>query len=215
MVVKVGILGGTFDPIHLGHLLMAKEAMVQCDLDKVLFVPNRQSPLKKKAPRVTNFHRLNMLELATDEIAGFEVSDFEIRKKGPSYTVETVKHFKEKSIQNTQLYFILGEDSFLSIDKWKNPSLLLSLLSFCVFRRLLSEKNAGKLLSVAALNQLMIPIMNEKKKMKTTIFAPVSNISSSQVRQFTEQRKSISVLVPRAVEEYILRHQLYHNEEQP
>ena len=214
MVVKVGILGGTFDPIHSGHLLMAKEAMNRLNLDKVLFVPNRQSPLKKKAPRATNSHRLNMLELATDEIAGFEVSDFEIRKNRPSYTVDTVKHFKEKSIQNTQLYFILGADSFLSIDKWKNHSLLLSLLSFCVFRRLLSEKNSGKILSLEELNRVTSSIMNEKKQTDTILFEPVSNISSSQVRQFTEQRKSISVLVPRSVEEYILRHRLYRNEKQ-
>ena len=214
MVVKVGILGGTFDPIHFGHLLMAKEAMIKCDLDKVIFVPNHQSPLKKKTPRATNLHRLNMLELATDEIVGFEISDFEIRKKGPSYTVETVKHFKESAIKTTQIYFILGSDSFLSIGKWKEPSLLLSLLNFCVFRRLLSEKNSGKILSVEEVNRLTLSIMNEKNKAKTIIFDPVSNISSSRVRQLIEQGKSISVLVPRVVEEYILRCRLYRNEEQ-
>ena len=212
MVERVGILGGTFDPVHLGHLLMAKKAMIETGLDRVVFVPNRQSPLKKTSPRATNLDRLNMLELATTEIMGFEVSDFEITKKGPSYTIETIKHLIQRSVKGAEIYFILGPDAFLSIGEWKDPSLLLSLLKFCVFPRTSFDKGDSKLLTEEEMNTVFFSIAKEKNDKKAFIFDSVSNISSSEIGRLVGQEKNISVLVPRLVEEYILRKHLYLNE---
>ena len=212
MVIKIGILGGTFDPIHVGHLLMAEEAASKHSLDKVLFVPNNQSPLKKNHPQASNAHRLNMLDLAMNEIVKFEVSDFEIKQKGPSYTVETARHFKKNTGKNTELYFILGEDAFVSIHKWKDAKTLLGLVNFLVFRRVFTGKNSGEKLTIEWINGFLRSIINQESSERVFILNGVSKISSSNVRKRIEQGKSVSILVPRVVEEYILRHRLYHND---
>jgi len=212
MVIKIGILGGTFDPIHVGHLLMAEEAASKHSLDKVLFVPNNQSPLKNNRPQASNVHRLNMLDLATNEIGKFEVSDFEIKLKGPSYTVETARHFKKKTEKTTELYFILGEDAFVSIHKWKDAKMLLGLVNFLVFRRVFAEKNSGEKLTIEWVKGFLRSIINQESSERVFILDGVSKISSSKVRKRIEQGKSVAILVPPVVEEYILRYRLYRND---
>lgn len=141
--MRTGIIGGTFDPIHEGHILIAKAAMSECKLDRVVFMPTGNSYMKVNvSPAI---HRLNMLKVALKNYPEFEISDIEIKRKGNTYTCETIKYLKETI--DDELFFIIGSDTLYSIEKWKEPEYLFDNLKFIVASRsnFDSEKKANEL----------------------------------------------------------------------
>ena len=130
--MKTALFGGTFDPVHAGHLAIAAAAVEACQLDRVIFVPCYQSPHKQGKLATDGAHRLAMLELATAEFPWAEVSTYELDREKPSYSWQTAEHFSNES---EELHWILGADQWVALDRWSEPKTLARLLHFIVFPR--------------------------------------------------------------------------------
>jgi len=198
--VKIGILGGTFDPIHKGHLAIALHALKNASLAKVLFVPTRQTPLKERPDILQVEHRLHMVELALEGGSDFALSRIEIERTGPSYTVETLQTLKEQLGVKAQLFFLMGWDSFMELPDWKEPEKLIQLCKLIIFNRpnrLKQElEHLDKVIPGLSTRVIMVDI------------SPIE-ISSTNIRARVAQGLSIHGLVPEAVEKYIKENQLY------
>jgi nicotinate-nucleotide adenylyltransferase len=133
---RVGVLGGTFDPIHVAHLIIAEEARVMCHLDKVLFVPARVSPLKRRGGTLfTPEERYEMVRVATESQPCFEVSRIDLDRDGPSYTADTLRMLRESLPESTRLFFVMGMDSLVSLYRWRHPEEIIRLAHLIVISR--------------------------------------------------------------------------------
>ena len=186
---RLGILGGTFDPIHLGHLRMAQVALGKMKLDKVIFVPANIPPHKNPRGLSPSDVRLKMVELAVRTNPHFEVSPFEVEKKGKSYSIDTVGHFA-KAFPGVQIFFIIGYDALVGLHQWKAIDEILKIVEFIVVNR------PGNFTNLHHIKH-------------SSVRMPGMDISSSHIRQLVKQGKSIRALVPEAVREYIERNKLY------
>lgn len=198
---RIGILGGTFDPIHNGHIGLAEDARSQAGLEKVILIPARLQPFKLDKKVTDGSHRLKMAEIAADQTEGLEVSDYELRQEHISYTYKTLRAMKELGSQEDRLYFITGTDAFLKISTWSHAEEMLRTYSFLVgsrpgYREAELDVCIEHLKSVY--NTDVVKIQNRKR-----------NISATEIRQRLEEGESLRGLVPRAVEEYIKDHGLY------
>ncbi len=133
--MRIGILGGTFNPIHKGHIKLAKEAMRKLKLDKVVFVPVNIPPHKRKSGLLAAHHRYKMTALAAAAYPYFEVSDYEIKKGGFSYSVRTLEAFKRKFYAKHELFFLTGADSLRQLKKWKNLNKIVKIARFVIASR--------------------------------------------------------------------------------
>lgn len=133
--LKIAFFGGTFDPVHEGHLEIARKAVDQSGLDRVIFIPCRRSPHKSEAPGADDLDRLDMLKLATSNFPWAEVSDFELQKPPPSFSWETVRHFKEAFANSTRFFLLVGFDQWESLPRWKNIETLAKDVEFIVVGR--------------------------------------------------------------------------------
>ena len=196
--IRLGVLGGTFDPLHWAHLMMAEEARVRFDLNKVLFVPAGQPPHKTDYRVSDPEHRYAMTLLATAYNTAFEVSRMEIELEGPSYSVDTIRRLKEAYGPDTGIYFIMGADEALDILQWHEANSLPELARFVVASRpgfdLAELKTRLPAPFYAAIDFLPM--------------API-DISATEVRARVASGKSIRYLVPDSVEAYIRKHRLY------
>jgi nicotinate-nucleotide adenylyltransferase len=191
ITMKIGLLGGTFNPIHLGHLALAQEAWHVLKLDKVIFIPANRSPFKENIPLESKADRLDMLRLALEGEERFKISTFELDKEGLSYSVDTIKHFKDEYGKEAELFFITGADSLRSLNKWKGVDKLLKLATFVVATRP-GFKREGKL----------------KDKVEL-INIPAIDISSTMIRERVLSGEPIDQLVPPQVATYIEERGLY------
>lgn len=198
---KIGIMGGSFDPCHRGHINLALDAARQADLTKVILMPARVQPFKIDAKTAENNHRLNMLKAAVENIAELEVSDWEMRQEELSYTYLTMREAKRQAGDETQVFFISGTDSFLEISRWKNSEELISENRFIVGVRpgyRVDELEA----EIKRLSELygteIIKIDNRR-----------FHISSTEIRERLRDGKDISDLVTPGVERYIKENGLY------
>lgn len=197
---KIAIFGGTFDPIHNGHLYIAYEALYKLNLDEIIFVPSGIPPHKTKRKLVSPFFRYEMVRIATKNEKRFTVSDYEINKKNISYTFETLEYFANK-YPNTSLYFITGADGLMDIESWKNVKEIFKLCNLVVFNRpgnnkydIISQK--GKL--------------EEKYKGNITFLdIPLLDISSTNIRNLIAEGRNISYFVPEGVYNTIKELKLY------
>jgi nicotinate-nucleotide adenylyltransferase len=197
---RIGILGGTFNPIHNGHIMLAQYCKNEVQLDKIILVPTCTPPHKSNKHLADESHRLKMCSLASNGIKGFEVSDVEIRRKGKSYTYETLSYFKE-IYPDDELYFIMGADMFLSLPKWYRAEELMKNFKFIAIDREGSfQEKKEQFDKVVALTDA------------TFINVKTPEISSTMVRDAVKAGKSISEFVPKAVEDYIHEHGLYKGE---
>lgn len=189
---QIGIFGGSFDPPHLGHLIVAEYVRAECGLKNILFVPAGQSPHKLQGPIASASDRVAMTRRAVKGNRAFGVSDGEIRRKGISYTVDTVNALVAEN-PGAELFLILGADSFADFSSWKSPDSIVSMATLLVYPRIgISDLKNQKY----ARHAEFIP-------------APQIEISSSVIRRRVATGKSIRYLVPEPVERYILSHGLY------
>jgi nicotinate-nucleotide adenylyltransferase len=198
-VQRLGILGGTFDPIHHGHLVAAEEARFQLALDKVLFVPAGAPPHKPARPISPASHRLHMVELAIAGKPYFAVSRVDVDRPAPSYTVDTLRLLRAEWGAGPSFFFIVGDDSLSDMVNWYQPQQLIELCQLAVARR------PGSEIDLPALEKQLPGLTSRVHWIKM----PLLEISSSDLRSRVQAGRSISYLVPREVEAYIEQHRLY------
>ena len=207
-VSRVGILGGSFDPPHSGHLMIAREARERVGLDSVLFIPAGEQWLKEGQDVARATHRLAMTHLLTGSDAAFAVSDMEITRPGPTYTVDTLRELRETSPPDTEYFFILGEDSVADLPRWHEPEELVTLCRFIAMPR---AGDAGRPDLTAAYDA--IPGLRERVTVLED--APRMDVSSSSIRDMLGIGASLRGVVPEAVVKYITAHRVYGSGGQP
>ena len=199
---RIGLLGGTFDPIHLGHLIVAEEARTRLSLDRLLFVPSRQPWRKAGREIAPEADRLAMVRLAVEGNPGFEVSLVDLEREGPSYSVDTVCDVRATLSPEAELYFILGYDALMDLPHWHAPAELARIT------RLVTVIRPGYELDWSPLEQA-IPQARETVMLLET---PEIGISSTEVRQRVAAGRSIRYWVPDLVAEYIQQQGLYRGQ---
>lgn len=188
--MRIGILGGTFNPIHIAHLILAEEALSKLKLDKVIFVPTFIPPHKNVEGNVKPKDRLKMVELAISENDAFEVSTFELDSKKKSYSIDTLKEFRRLYGDDTELFFITGSDLLKDLFSWKNVNEIFKMSKFIVA------------------NRPGYPVESVPKEAETVVITPIE-VSSEDIRKRIREARSIRYLVPEKVREYIIKNKLY------
>jgi nicotinate-nucleotide adenylyltransferase len=204
--VRIGLFGGSFDPVHVGHLLAAECCREQAGLDRVLFVPAAIQPHKQHRQLASGQHRLEMLALATGGNDAFAVSADEIDRGGVSYTVETLERLRAHH-RGDELLLILGPDAFLGLPTWRDPRRIVELAGIVVVEReslddLTAAASGGPLESLLGRERLD-RVIGER------VSLPAIGIRASDLRSAVAAGKSIRYRTPRAVEQYIAAHGLY------
>jgi nicotinate-nucleotide adenylyltransferase len=196
--VNIGVLGGTFDPIHIGHLVVAEEARIKVGFNEVLFVPAGQPWVKLDRNITPAAHRVEMVRRAIAGNPHFELCTLEVERPGPSYTVDTLTTLREQLGSEASLFFILGRDTLAELPLWKEPKKVVQLCRMVVPPRL-GSKDLRHL-------ETAIPGLLDKV---IQLDMPVIGISSSKIRQRIAQGLSIRYLVPAEVEKYITEQKMY------
>lgn len=199
---KIGILGGTFDPVHYGHLILAEQARGEAELDGIVFMPAKVQPFKLNNQTEEGYHRYEMLQKALSGNSFFQVSDLELRNSSEiSYTVNTLQALQEQQGADTTLYFIIGTDAFLHIEQWYRSEELLKNYAFVVGTR------------PGYKEQERVDLVKQVQKRYGTQIIEIHNseveISSSDIRERLKKGKSIKYLLPESVENYIYQKGLY------
>lgn len=198
-MTKLGVIGGTFDPPHIGHLIISQEALIELNLEKVIFVPAGRPLLKGR--KVTDAAlRWEMLNLAITSNSYFYSTREEIDREGPSYTVDTLKRLRREVGPSAEIYLIMGMDAFLDLERWKNPEEIIGLCHIAVAKRPARVKSRVTDLEKA------LPLI---KSRYSFIDAPVIDVSSTCIRRRVKKGISIKYLVPGAVENFIKEKGLY------
>ncbi len=213
--MRLGILGGTFNPIHLGHLRCAEEIREQLDLEQIIFIPSANPPHKEPSEIVPASQRLKLTKLATSDNPRFFVSDIEIQRRGKSYSITTINYFRKKYGDGLNLFFILGMDAFQEITTWKGYEKLLACCNFIVTTRPRFKKKpleeilpliVAKLFSYDRKNRCYVHRSNSLIYFREITLL---NISSTLIRNNIRENRSIRYLLPERVEEYIRKRRLY------
>jgi nicotinate-nucleotide adenylyltransferase len=187
--MKIGILGGTFNPIHIGHLILAEEAREKLGLEKIIFVPTYLPPHKDNSHIACAVKRLAMIKLAIKGNRNFSVSDTEIKRDGKSYTIDTIRNFK-KIYPDDELFFIIGSDLLNYLDEWKDLDEIIKMVKFIVVTRPgYALEKIPSYISTVAINAV--------------------DISGFEIRRRVKENLSLRYLVPEAVHRYIIRNKLY------
>ncbi len=220
--MRLGLFGGTFNPIHLGHLRAAVEVREGFELDEIFLIPAALPPHKASGEVAASADRLQMLNLALGVDTDIKVSDVELKRSGPSYTIDTVQHFKQTLPAETRLHLIMGLDAFLEIDTWKSYRELLTQIPLIVINR----PNPGKLMSGVPW-KIMDEFISAKLSGDFSFSASRSaylardqkpiyvfevtalDISSTRIRRQISRDRSINYLVPQKVAEYIRNKGIY------
>lgn len=216
--MRLGIFGGTFNPVHFGHLRTAEEVGYKFNLDTVIFIPSGNPPLKM-LDMPDAHHRYEMTRLATESNVKFSLSDVELRQTGKSYTVNTLQRLRE-AYPDDELFFILGADAFLDLHNWWQPDRLIGMADFIVVARPdFSPEGVGKspYIEQKSHGDDAVPADDANaagfrlKGGRRAFFVRVTplGISSTGIRMLVKEGKSIRYLVPEAVEKYIYAHSLY------
>jgi nicotinate-nucleotide adenylyltransferase len=201
-IERLGVLGGTFDPIHYGHMVAAQEALYQLDLDQVLFVPAGMPPHKPVRPASTARHRLRMVELAIASRPTFSLSRVDVDRPGPHYSADMLQLLRDEWGADTTLFFIEGADTLGDILSWHEPRRIVELAEIAVVDR------PGVELDLDGLEQ-HLPGLGARLH---HVHMPLLDISSTDLRQRVRDGRPISYLLPDDVMAYILEHELYLEE---
>jgi len=209
---RIGILGGTLDPIHVGHVETALAARKALALDAIILMPARIPPHRQQGPSASMFHRFAMAALAVNDVDGMHVSDEELRAEGLSYTALTLERLGARGIDRSQIFFITGADAFAEIETWYRYPAVLDLAHFVVISR-----------PGVTLETMTDRLPALRSRLRTTepggvidggpgiflVDAATPDVSSTDIRRRLRAGETISGLVPRPVETHILRHRLY------
>ena len=188
---RIGVFGGTFDPPHIGHLILAQEAMVKLNLEEIAFIPAAYPPQKGNSPIASPRQRLEMVSLAISDNPKFKALDIELGRKGPSYTIDTILELKRTQGPGQEIFFLMGSDSLRELSTWKEPERLVKICRVVVATR---------------------PGFTPQGKFAQEVIVlemPPIGVSSTLIRERVKRREPIRYLVPQKVEEYILRESLY------
>jgi nicotinate-nucleotide adenylyltransferase len=196
--MRLGIFGGSFDPVHNAHLAIARACQNQAKLDEIWFTPTAIQPLKHNGPHASNRHRVEMLRLAVQDEPSWRVCTIEIDRGGLSYTVDTLSRIQEE-IPDADLFFLIGADALHDVAKWREPREIFRMATPLVVRRA-----AQPPADLQQLKRLCAP-----GKQPQPIEMPAMDVSSSEIRRLVAASESIDGLVPDAVAEFINRHALY------
>ena len=199
----IGVLGGTFDPIHYGHIALGKKVASTLKLKRILFMPAGNPWMKSDKPVSSAHHRLKMLELGIAGIKEFSFSDMEIKRSGPTYTYETILDLTKDKPETKTIYLILGWDAIKEFHRWKNSDRLLKLVRIVAVARPGYEE-----FSTQYQENKDIRVFDEA----VVIDKSISGITSTDIRERIKLKQSINNLVPKDVEKYILEHGLYKQE---
>jgi nicotinate-nucleotide adenylyltransferase len=217
----IGLLGGSFNPIHNGHLHIAKHVYQTLQLNQIIFIPTGDPPHKLATSLAPAHHRLQMVKLATEPFEPFVVDDREALSPTMSYSVDTITHLKNTFPPGTELGFIIGLDAFLEIPSWKQAPHLLELCHFIVCSRpgvtftqlqslpLLPPTSLSSLQSLDQQNPTCLDIALPSGKTITLLSVPPCEISASLIREHVALKRPIGAWLPPTVESYIIQHQLY------
>jgi nicotinate-nucleotide adenylyltransferase len=198
---RIGVFGGSFDPVHMGHLTIAQDAVEQLELNRLIFVPAAVPPHKQDKTLVEGRHRFEMLQLATEANLSFEVSDMELQRGGISYTFDTIKQIQFEH-PGAELFFIIGLDSLAELHLWRNIEPLLELCTVVPFAR-------GGEDPARVAEQIQLSNAWKTKLLERLIRIHEIEISASDIRMRQAEGLSIRYLVPPEVEMYIAEHHLY------
>lgn len=198
---RIGVFGGSFDPVHIGHLIIAQDAVEQLELDRLIFVPTTVSPHKQHCQPVEGRHRLEMLELATENNLRFEVSDLELARGGVSYTFDTIQHVQADHL-GAELFFVVGLDSLVDLHLWRNAAELLECCTVVPFGR--GGEDPVEIAEKSGLSTVW-----KTKLLARLIRIHEIEVSASEIRMRIAEGLSIQTLVPPEVEMYIAEHHLY------
>lgn len=193
--MNICLFGGTFDPPHIGHLIIAESILSDLDIDKIIFIPSSIPPHKPLHSYSSASSRVEMLQISIKGTPAFQISDIELNRPGASYSVDTIKQIKSQmSLSKEELYFVIGSDSLVEFQRWKNPHEILSLAQVIIAPRSLFTKDMVK------------PEFLEQVQFLDT---PQIDISSSMIRERVKEKKSIRYYVIPEVLEYIQEKRLY------
>lgn len=188
--MRIGILGGTFDPIHLGHLYLARKVLSKLSLKKIIFIPTHLPPHKKGVKIIAARHRYNMVKLAIANNKNFKASDIEIKRRGRSYSVKTLRQLRKKHGPSVELFFITGSDSLRELSKWRDLKEILRLCKFVIVRRpRFAVKKTSRHFTILNIN--------------------AKDISSTDVRNRLKKGRSVKRLIPAKIRRYIEKYKLY------
>ncbi|NLB55491.1 MAG: nicotinate-nucleotide adenylyltransferase [Lentisphaerae bacterium] len=202
MKQKIGIFGGTFNPVHLGHLIMAQDALEAFELSKVLFVPSSKPPHKTGTALAPAEHRAAMLLNALERSTHFEVCEMELVRGGTSYTVDTLRELRKKYVDR-DLFFIIGSDSLTELHTWKEINQILELCTIVTMARPGYDPISIKY------SDINLPDPWPERLLTNVISMHQLNISSSDIRHRIAEGMRISHLLPQSVDSYISEHRLY------
>ena len=215
VTVRVGLFGGTFNPVHWGHLRSAEEIRELFNLEQVIFIPTNISPHKESQVLVSPHHRLTMLNLALEGNSFFVASDIELSRAGKSYSIETVNYFRQTAREACTHFFIVGVDAFLEISTWKKYHELFSLCNFIVMTRPGYAIKEVRHLIPHQVEKEFSYCPDERRFIHRSQFSiylaeiTAIDISSQAIRTQVQNRRSVTYLLPHAVESYIKEHALY------
>ena len=221
--MKLGLLGGSFNPVHNGHLSIARQTREALGLGQILFIPTSHPPHKQNASLAPAQDRYEMVRLAIASDPSLAISDVEIRRPGKSYSIDTIRLLQQEYGAHTQLFFLIGLDAFLDFPSWREPLTLLELCPFVVLSRpglsfrslstvaLLPPISQSSLtdLDAGRISQLEVPL---RKQRLTCLRLPPCAVSASDIRSRIRRGLSVANLLPPLVESYILQHHLYQED---
>ncbi|MBN2182502.1 MAG: nicotinate (nicotinamide) nucleotide adenylyltransferase [Sedimentisphaerales bacterium] len=200
---RIALFGGTFDPVHIGHTMVASAAAEHIGADKVIFVPARRSPLKDSLPGASDIDRFNMISLAIDDDKNFEVSDCELKREYPSYTIDTIRHFRSELSGEVSIYWLIGADGIGELSRWYKVEELIDECSLSVMYRAGFEKPDF---------EKFLPLWGRRRieKLRENIIpTPLVDISSTQVRQRLAAGLGVAQVLNPQVLRYIQEKNLY------
>ena len=204
---KIALFGGTFDPIHLGHTTVAAEAATHISAEKIIFVPAKRSPLKGFFPRAGDIDRLKMIALAIADNNNFRVSDYELQKPEPSYTLETVRQFQGDYGGDTSIYWLIGADSIDELQLWYGIAELIDECNLAVMYRAGCEiPDFAKFEDIWGLDRV-------EKLQRNVIKTSLVDISSTEIRNRLASEDDVSDMLHPSVADYIRKHNLYQSKE--
>lgn len=222
-ILRLGLLGGSFNPVHNGHLAIARQTREALGLDRILFIPTSHPPHKPSGSLAPAQDRYEMVRLAIASDPALAISDVEIRRPGKSYSIDTVRLLQQEYGAQTQLFFLIGLDAFLDFPSWRDPQTLLELCSFVVLSRPgLSFRALSTVALLPPIPYRSLADLDEGRTSRieaplgtlglTCLKLPPSPVSASDIRSRIRQGLPVANLLPPLVESYILQHHLYQED---